>query len=130
VTAPRAWVLYDGACGFCRRWVPYWKHTLARRGIAIAPLQEPWVRERLSAQGVSAETQVDDIRLLVGETDTLLSGAEAYRWVLRRIWWATPLWVLSVTPGLRRVFDRTYRAVADNRHRISRACRLEPPPDA
>ena len=50
--APSAWVLYDGACGFCSRWVPFWKNTLAKRGLGIASLQEPWVVERLRAQGV------------------------------------------------------------------------------
>ncbi len=128
--APLAWVLYDGACGFCSRWVPFWKHTLEIRGIAIATLQEPWVGERLAAQGVPASAQIDDLRILVTTTGEVVSGADAYRWAFRRIWWATPLWLLSAAPGLRRLFDRGYRAFAANRYRVSAACRLDPPPRA
>ena len=128
--APFAWVLYDGACGFCSRWVPFWKNTLAKRGIGIATLQESWVGERLAATGVPASTQIDDLRILVDATGAVVSGADAYRWAFRRIWWARPFWVLSVTPGLRRLFDRGYRAFAANRYRVSKACRIPVrPPD-
>ncbi len=122
---PGAFVLYDGACGFCSRWVVFWRRTLERRGVGIAALQEPWVRERLAAAGVPEDEGLDDLRVLLDATGEVVSGADAYRWAFRRIGWARPLWLLSVTPGLRALFDRGYRAFADNRHRISRACRLE-----
>ncbi len=35
----RGWVLYDGACGFCRRWIPFWGATLRNREFEIAPGQ-------------------------------------------------------------------------------------------
>ena len=63
-------------------------------------------------------------------TGELVSGADAYRWAFRRIWWATPLWLLSAAPGLRRLFDRGYRAFAASRYRFSAACRPDPPPRA
>ena len=128
VTTPLAWVLYDGACGFCSRWVPFWKGTLAKRDIGIATLQEPWVVERLEAKGVATENLLDDLRILVAGSGNVIPGADAYRWAFRRIWWATPLWLLSVTPGFRRLFDRGYRAFAENRYRVSKACRLDSPP--
>jgi predicted DCC family thiol-disulfide oxidoreductase YuxK len=128
VTQPLAWVLYDGACGFCSRWVPFWKGTLAKRGIGIAALQEPWVAERLEDQGVATENLLDDLRILVAGSGELIPGADAYRYAFRRIWWARPLYLLSVTPGLRRLFDRGYRAFAENRYRVSKACRLDSPP--
>jgi predicted DCC family thiol-disulfide oxidoreductase YuxK len=130
VTQPLAWVLYDGACGFCSRWVPFWKGTLAKRGIGIAALQEPWVAERLEAQGVATENLLDDLRILVAGSGAVIPGADAYRYAFRRIWWARPLYLLSVTPGLARLFDRGYRAFAENRYRVSKACRLNPPPRA
>lgn len=121
MSAPRrGWVLYDDACGFCRRWVPGWALTLRRHGFDVAPLQAGWVAERLRAAGGDP---LADIGLLQPDGG-LLRGAAVYRHVLRRIWWAWPLWLLSVAPGLRTVFDRTYRAFADNRHRISAACGL------
>jgi uncharacterized protein len=118
--APRGWVLYDGDCGICGRWVPFWAPTLARIGLGTAPLQAPWVRARLD---VAPEALLSDIRLLLAD-GTHLAGADVYRYVMRRLWWASPLCVLAAAPGLRRVFDGAYRLFADRRHRISAACRL------
>jgi predicted DCC family thiol-disulfide oxidoreductase YuxK len=123
--SPRAWVLYDGACGFCSRWVPLWKRTLETRGIGIAPLQDAWVGARLSAKGIRDEELLDDLRVLAVDPDELFAGADAYRWVFRRIGWAWPLYVLSVTPGLRRLFDWSYRTFAEHRYRFSKACHLD-----
>jgi predicted DCC family thiol-disulfide oxidoreductase YuxK len=136
VTAPGggpprvAWVLYDGACGVCSRWVPFWKGTLERRGIGIAALQEPWVAGRLAARGIHPENFLDDFRIVVEETGDVIPGADAYRWALRRIWWAWPFWALSVTPGLGGFFDAAYRRFAESRYRVSKACRIPVrPPD-
>ena len=117
------WLLYDGACGFCARWVPFWGPTLRRRGIETAPLQTAWVAPVL---GLGRGEEIDDLRLLLPD-GRHLEGADVYRHVMRRIWWARPLWLLAVTPGLRRIFDAAYRAFADNRYRFSRACGLKPP---
>jgi predicted DCC family thiol-disulfide oxidoreductase YuxK len=117
---PVGWVLYDDSCGFCRRWVPFWAGTLRKRGFAIAPLQSEWVVARLN---VPPEDLLFDLRLLLADGGEV-RGADVYRHVIRRIWWAYPLYLLSVAPILRRVFDWAYRTFADNRHRVSRACRL------
>jgi uncharacterized protein YqjF (DUF2071 family)/predicted DCC family thiol-disulfide oxidoreductase YuxK len=120
---PEGWVLYDGSCGVCARWVPFWMPTLARLGLAVAPLQAPWVVERL---GLSPGVALTDIRLLLRD-GRQLQGADVYRYAMRRLWWAYPFYLLAVTPGLRGLFDRAYRAFADHRFRISAACGLAPP---
>ena len=125
IPAPVAWVLYDGACGFCSRFVSSFGNTLARHGFGVAALQDPRVSERLDAAGVPADAQLDDFRILVDGTGQVVTGANAYRWLFRRIWWAKPLWLLSVTPGLRTLFDAGYRTFAENRYRVSKACRIE-----
>ncbi len=118
--APIGWILYDDSCGFCRRWVPFLAASLRQRGFAIAPLQDEWVRKRLNApQG----ELLSDLRLLLADGEQV-RGAAAYRYVMRRIWWAYPLYLLSVAPFFRRIFDRSYRAFADNRYQVSRTCRL------
>ena len=33
------WILYDGGCGFCFRWVHLWKKVVGRRGFALKDLQ-------------------------------------------------------------------------------------------
>ena len=119
-TALRGWVLYDGSCGFCRRWVPYWEETLRKRGFAIAPLQAPWVAAQLR---LPAEELLQDLRLLLPDGNRV-AGADVYRYLMRRIWWAYPLYLLSISPLLRVVFDWSYRNFALHRHAISRTCGL------
>lgn len=125
---PAAWALYDGTCGVCSRGATRWERVLAKRGIGIARLEERWVSGRLEEKGIPPEQQARDFRILVeGAGGALLSGADAYRWAFRRIWWMRPLWLFSILPGFRLLFDAGYRTFARNRHRVSQACRLEPP---
>lgn len=114
------WVLYDDSCGFCRRWIPFWQSTLKKRGFLIAPLQSEWVEDKL---GASREEVLEDLRLLLAD-GSQVRGADVYRYVMKRIWWARPLHLLSVAPILRNAFDWGYRTFAANRYRISRSCRL------
>ena len=114
------WVLYDDSCGFCRRWVPFWKETLRKRGFAIAALQSEWVQQRLSMPDADL---LQDLRLLLVDGNQV-RGADVYRYVMARTWWAYPLYLLAAAPLLRRGFDWGYRTFAVNRHRFSRACRL------
>jgi predicted DCC family thiol-disulfide oxidoreductase YuxK len=120
----RGWVLYDGQCGFCSTFVRRVKHVIARRGFDAAPLQMPWVRERT---GLDEATLIRDIRLLLND-GRLISGADAYLYVMWRIWWSVPAAALFSLPGFHWAFSRAYRWVATNRGRISRACGLTPPP--
>jgi hypothetical protein len=64
---------------------------------------------------------LDDLRLLLAD-GTHLAGAEVYRYAMRRIWWALPLYVFSILPGCRQLFDSGYRTFARNRHRVSDTC--------
>ena len=116
----KGWVLYDGSCGFCSRWVPFWESTLRKRGFHIAPLQSDWVAGNCN---LSQEELTSDLRLLLSNGEQL-RGAEVYRYLMRRIWWATPVYLLSVLPLLRTLFNAGYRAFADNRYWISRTCHL------
>jgi predicted DCC family thiol-disulfide oxidoreductase YuxK len=116
----RGWVLYDGGCGFCSSWVLRWQNVLRRRGFYLAALQEPWVGEWMQ---MSIEELELDVRLLL-TSGHHLKGAAVYRYVMRRIWWALPIYALSVTPGLRQLFDAAYRRFADNRYWISRTCHI------
>jgi predicted DCC family thiol-disulfide oxidoreductase YuxK len=117
---PRGWILYDDSCGICRRAVSFWENALRRRGFAVAPLQADWVRDKLP---VPAAELLDDFRLLLADGGHL-AGAAAYRHAMRCIWWAWPLYLLSIMPGLRQVFDFAYRRFAANRHRVSDTCGL------
>jgi predicted DCC family thiol-disulfide oxidoreductase YuxK len=115
-------VLYDGQCGFCSRWVKRWERTLARRGFEIASLDEPWVAEQLKQ---SHEELVTDIRLLTA-SGQLISGADVYLYVARRIWWAWPFYAVFSLPGFNRLIHAGYRWFARNRYIVSRSCKLQP----
>ena len=126
MSKPIGFVLYDNSCGFCRRWVPFWKTTLRQRGFAIAPLQSKWVVEQLKP---SQQDLLFDLRLLLANGGQV-RGADVYRYLMRRIWWAYPIFLLSSAPLLRNVFDWGYRTFANHRHFFSRACQLPPAPEA
>jgi predicted DCC family thiol-disulfide oxidoreductase YuxK len=123
---PSAWVLYDGECGFCSRWVEFWKPTLAKRGIAIAALQESWVGSRMQMPLADLHS---DIRLL-SRDGQLISGADVHLQVTRRIWWAWLFYALFSLPGFNRLIHIGYRWFARNRYCVSHACKLEIPPGA
>ena len=71
---PVGWVLYDQGCGVCARWVPFWAPTLRRLGLEIAPLQAPWVVERLD---VAPDALLRDVRLLFAD-GRQLAGADLF----------------------------------------------------
>lgn len=116
------WVLYDGDCGVCSRWVTSWGPTLRRRGLAIAPLQSPWVQERT---GLPSADLLSNIRLLL-PSGQLLAGPEVYRHLLRQVWWTYPVYLLSKVPGLNYLFDWSYRTFARHRTQISATCGIPP----
>lgn len=117
---PLGWILYDDACGFCRRWIPFWEPTLRKRGFAIAPLQAPWVAGKLR---LNTSNLLQDLRLLLANGE-LIEGASVYRYAMRRIWWAYPIYLLAMAPLFRNVFDWGYRTFARHRYQVSAACNL------
>ena len=115
-------VLYDGQCGFCSRWVKRWSRALERRGFEIASLDEPWVARKLA---MPREELLTDIRLLTSGGE-LISGADVYLYVMRRVWWAWPFSAILSLAGVRRLVHIGYRWFARNRYFISRSCKLQP----
>ena len=78
--------------------------------------------------GGRARLQLSDDELLVDlrwllPGDEQIAGADVYRYCTRRIWWAWPIWLFSVLPGGRSIFDCGYRTFARNRYCVSDTCR-------
>ena len=117
---PDGWILYDGQCGFCIRWVRLWEKVVARRGFALKDLQSAWDDGSLN---VPPDSLLDDIRVLTRGGD-LVSGADAYLHVARRIWWAWPFYALFSLPGFNSVLWWGYRWFNRNRYRVSRYCSI------
>jgi len=114
------WVLYDGGCGFCFRWVHFWEKAIEQRGFALKDLQS--ARDDGSLR-IPHQKLLDDI--LVSTRDGKLeSGADAYLFVARRIWWAWPFYAIFRLPGFNWILWQGYRWFNRNRYRISRHCPL------
>jgi predicted DCC family thiol-disulfide oxidoreductase YuxK len=119
--APReGWILYDGRCGFCLRWVHFWKKVVERRGFAIKDLQSAYADGSLQ---IPQENLLDDVQVLT-RTGKLESGANAYLHVSRQIWWARPFYAIFRLQGFNWILWRGYRWFNRNRYRISRHCPL------
>lgn len=114
------WVLYDADCGFCERWLRHWRPTLERHGFSVDALQADWVSRALH---MPIEELLGDIRLL-NPDGTVASGVDAYLAVMRRIWWAWPLYRILSLPGFNAAMHAGYRWFARNRYCISGQCKV------
>lgn len=105
------WVLYDGECAICIRLARWFGPVLKRRRFDLAPLQTPWVRERLE---LAENAPLDEMRVL-SRSGTVMGGPDAVAYLACRVWWAWPLCILAKLPAGMRLLRRVYRWVA--RHR-------------
>jgi predicted DCC family thiol-disulfide oxidoreductase YuxK len=117
---PKGWILYDESCGICRRWIPFWENALLKRGFAIAPLQADWVRQKLQ---LNENDLLQDLRLLLADGEQI-QGADVYRFAMKRIWWAYPLYLFSIMPLCLNIFNWAYKTFAAHRYQVSRACKI------
>ncbi len=119
---PKGWVLYDGYCGFCSWWIPFWKKTINKTGYDIAMLQDKWVRDEVK---LPEEPVNKDIVLLFADGKKLV-GADAYIFGMRAVWWSSPIGYLLSLPGLKHLTWLFYRLFNRNRLLVSKVCRLKP----
>jgi predicted DCC family thiol-disulfide oxidoreductase YuxK len=119
---PKGYVLYDGACGFCSWWIPFWKTTINKTGYEISPLQSGWVREKLK---LNDDLFNKDIVLLLNNGRKLI-GADAYIFGMKTVWWSSPVGYLLGLPGFRQLTWIFYKIFNRNRFFVSKICRLKP----
>lgn len=109
---PRAWVLYDGDCVLCRKWMARFERTLTLRGFDLAALQSAWVTECLD---IPEHELFSRMRVLTREGRDF-AGADALVFLARHIWWAWPAYLLAHLPFAMPVLRRAYDFVARRRH--------------
>jgi predicted DCC family thiol-disulfide oxidoreductase YuxK len=114
----RGWVFFDADCQFCTRIARWLAPILARRGMALAPLQDPRVGALL---GMSGAQLLFEMRFLPSD-GTQSGGADAVVAVAREIWWGQPLAWLSKIPGMMDVLRTVYRWVAARRSCAATVC--------
>ena len=104
----RPLVIYDGACGFCRRWVARLQRWDRKGRLDYLPLQDPRAEE-VSGRRRAALADAAHVVLPSGET---LAGAAAFRAVCAFLpGGAVPRAVLGL-PGALSVAERVYRWIA------------------
>jgi len=107
----RGFLFFDADCAFCTRTSRWLAPILARRGFAVAPLQDPRVGALL---GLSQQELRRELRFLLAD-GTQYGGADAVLAVARQIWWARPLVWLSHIPGMKPLLRLAYRWIAARR---------------
>src|ERR1700736_3773321 len=101
----RGWLFFDADCGFCTRTARWLLPILAKRGLAVAPLQDRRVGALL---GLPKAELLRELRFLLSY-GRQTGGADSVLAVAREIWWARPLVWLANIPGMMAVLPRGYR---------------------
>jgi len=109
--APAASAYYDGDCRFCIALAKRFEGVLAKRDIALMPLQ---TEGTAALFGVTQDRLLTEMRLRLRE-GRMFGGADAVMEIARHIWWAWPLWALSRVPGAMRPMRVVYRWIARRR---------------
>jgi predicted DCC family thiol-disulfide oxidoreductase YuxK len=107
----RGWLFFDAECRFCTRTARWLAPVLRRRGLAVAPLQDPRVGALL---GLSKQALLKELRYLHGD-GSQSGGADAVVALAGEIWWGRPLVWVAGLPGMMAVLARVYRRVAARR---------------
>jgi len=107
----RGWLFFDAECAFCTRIARWLAPALARRGLALAPLQDARVGALL---GLSRLELLKEMRFL-SSGGTQLSGADAVLGVAREVWWARPFARSVEWTGTKGLMDMAYRWIAARR---------------
>jgi lipase maturation factor 1 len=115
MNAPRPLLVYDGTCGFCRRWIERWKLITGERVEYAAYQDVAASHPEIPLARFAAAVQ------LILPDGTHCEGAEAVFRSLavvrsHRAW----IWMYSRVPGFAPVSEALYRAVAAHRPLLSR----------
>jgi predicted DCC family thiol-disulfide oxidoreductase YuxK len=119
----RGWLFSDAECAFCTRIARWLAPILERRGLAVAPLQDPRVGALL---GMSREELLREMRLLLSD-GRQFGGADAAVALAHEIWWARPLVWLARIPGVMEILRTAYRRIAIHRSCSAHACTAPEP---
>ena len=114
----RGWLFFDADCRFCTRVARRLAPSLRRRGLGVAPLQDPRVGALL---GMSRRELLKELRFLMSD-GSQSGGASAVLAAAREIWWARPVLWLATLPGAMRFLEAGYRRIAASRGCASRLC--------
>ena len=108
----RGWLFFDAECELCRRIATWLARPMQRRGLGLAPLQDPRVAALL---GLPAPQLLRAIRFVLAD-GRRYQGASAVLAAARELAWMRPLVWLAELPGMSLLVYAGYRCVARHRH--------------
>src|ERR1700693_4631128 len=114
----RGWLFFDAECRFCTRTARWIAPILERRGMALAPLQDPRVGALL---GMPREELMLEMKFLLSD-GSQYGGADAAVALAREIWWARPLVWISKIPGGMGTLRNWYHSIAMHRSCVAVSC--------
>jgi predicted DCC family thiol-disulfide oxidoreductase YuxK len=114
----RGWLFFDAECAFCTRIARGLAPVLERRGLALAPLQDPRVAPLL---GLAPEELLLEMKFVLSDSGQY-GGADAAVALAGEIWWAQPVVWLAKIPGVLRVWRYLYRSIALRRRCAAVGC--------
>lgn len=116
-------LLFDGGCGFCRKWVARLARWDRAGRIELVPSEE---RSAIAGLPHIDDTELDRAMHLVTPDGRVYRGARSVPPLLRYLPGGMVLRPLFSIPGVRPIADRLYERIAANRHRLGcggTACR-------
>lgn len=114
----RGWLFFDAECQFCTRFARWLAPILRKRGLEVAPLQDPRVGALL---GLSQAELLREMRLLLSD-GSQFGGADAAIALAREIWWARLLVWIARVPGMMDALRRGYAWFAARRNCAAVTC--------
>jgi predicted DCC family thiol-disulfide oxidoreductase YuxK len=114
----RGWLFFDAECVFCTRMARWLAPILERRGLALAPLQDPGVGALL---GMPRDNLMREMHLLLPD-GARYGGADAVVALAREIWWWRPLVWIAEVPGVMGLLRGWYQVIAANRNCAAAGC--------
>jgi len=112
-------VLYDGQCRFCRSQIAILRTLDLTGSFAFTSLHDPSVARDFP------EISLDDLHrqmYVVAPAGLARGGADAVRYLSRRLVLLWPLALLLHIPGTMPIWERLYAFVARHRMKIAGAC--------
>jgi len=118
----RGWLFFDAECKFCTRIARWLAPIMERRGMALAPLQDPRVVALLA---LPHDELMKEMQFLLSD-GSRYGGADAAVELAREIWWAAPLVWFAKIPGAMEILRKGYRSVAASRSCAAAQCPAGP----
>ncbi len=122
----RGWLFFDAECAFCTRIARWLAPIVERRGLALAPLQDPRV---VALLGLPREKLLFEMKVLLSG-GRQYGGADAAVALAREIWWARPVVWLAKIPRVMTAMRSTYRWIAMRRRCAAASCPANMAPGA